>query len=545
MVIAFKSLNASELRQVELRASAAQARQATTFSILAAMGLSACGGGGSGGAGSSGTGATQSPTPPVVDVEPEAPTVTTGNNLTLVPSGSEYVSTPVIGFRQVNNNAYYEIADASSNSYDINLSATGSGALTFDFIDEKDVITFASGSIIDGFTDLNVINGTVDASNAEMDSVVNVSVASSIKLTAAQVLSLEAIVINETSGEVDILVSTDEELEQLNSAVAGGSLKVFSPSENLLSVSVAEGASVSQEKLESSKSALTEETRPVAEAVELGIAKPLDEIKEEPDAAAPLVTWTPIPVVSAPTAPASTPTAPTGGTQSSTPQVIQVGSATILVANADNGLTVSERVEPISINITPESGSSVVSVSVSGQSAANVAGDLYQFNGSNLVSGYHTVSVLTQDGSGARSQTEAQFKVIGSTGVGSQLFDIKTSVADDVITFSGYVKNTHVDLVNGIPSFDYFIDLDETKLDYVEGSYAAAAGAIALTTENTSKGEIFATGYFRSPWENYDDAFFSFSANMLSAENNYLLNFSDVSLYRSSVDPFTLAVDIA
>jgi len=544
MKIAFKSLNASELRQVELRASAAQARQATTFSILAAMGLSACGGGGGGGAGSSGTGATQSPTLPVVDVEPEAPTVTTGNNLTLVPSGSEYVSTPVIGFRQVNNNAYYEIADASSNSYDINLSATGSGALTFDFLDQNDVITLASGSVIDGFTDLNVINGTVDASNAEMDSVVNVSVASSIKLTAAQVLSLEAIVINEASGEVDILVSTDAELEQLNSAVAGGSLKVFSPSENLLSVSVAEGASVSQEKLQSSKSTLSEETRPVAEAVELGIAKPLDEIKEEPDAAAPPVTWTPIPVVSVPTAPASTPTAPTGGTQSSTPQVTQVGSATILVANADNGLIVSERVEPISINITPESGSSVVSVSVSGQSAANVAGDLYQFNGSNLVSGYHTVSVLTQDGSGARSQTEAQFQVIGSSSVGSQLFDIRTSIADDVITFSGYVKNTHVDLVNGIPSFDYFINLDENQLDYIEGSYSAASGATALTNENNANGEIFATGYFSTPWEEYDNPFFEFKANVLESLDSYTLSFSNVALYHSEVSDFLLIADV-
>ena len=66
---------------------------------------------------------------------------------------------------------------------------------------------------------MKVIRGTVDVSEADLGSITYVSVASSVKLTAAQVLDLDAIVIDAASGNVDVVVTTKAEIDQISNAL--------------------------------------------------------------------------------------------------------------------------------------------------------------------------------------------------------------------------------------------------------------------------------------------------------------------------------------
>ena len=68
----------------------------------------------------------------------------------------------------------------------------------------------------------------VDVSEADLGSITYVSVASSVKLTAAQVLDLDAIVIDAASGNVDVVVTTKAEIDRSN-ALSNGTLNLFSP----------------------------------------------------------------------------------------------------------------------------------------------------------------------------------------------------------------------------------------------------------------------------------------------------------------------------
>ena len=99
-------------------------------------------------------------------------------------------------------------------------------------------------------------------------------------------------------------------------------------------------------------------------------------------------------------------------------------------------------------------------------------------------------------------------------------------------------------LPDGIPSFDLWIDLEDDKLDYVEGSFRAAPGAWYLTSENTSKGEVFATGLFLNPWNQYDEAFLSFDATRSSALSSFEVSFVDLSLYTTEIGDISAVVII-
>ena len=107
------------------------------------------------------------------------------------------------------------------------------------------------------------------------------------------------------------------------------------------------------------------------------------------------------------------------------------------------------------------------------------------------------------------------------------------SALGDVITIDMYVKNLHADLSDGIRSYDFFIDLDETKFDYVEGSFTPASGSFNDGAENQSYGEIFANGFFQGPWANYDDPLFSFQATDLVSSGSMLISFVDYTIYRT------------
>ena len=520
-------------RTLKLRRESESNRQALTLAVaLSTMSLSACGGGGGS---SSGTAVPSSSNTSQNSSNPTTSSAPTSNALTLVPSGQNYITTTVTGFSQVNSLAHYAVADAADNEYDIVFSASGSGMLTFEFDDEKDTVSMESGSVISGFTDLKVINGTVDASNADMGSIANVSVASSVKLTAAQVLSLDAIVINAESGSVDVLVSTDEEIEQLSAAVSSGALKLFSPVDDLLQVQAAPGAAVSAEKISESKATMNATKRPVAEAEELGIAQ----APETPDTtstatAAPVFVALP-PVVNSSSSSAS---------PSSDTAVVQ-GSAAITVSGAEDGLTTEELVDPISINILPETGSSIISVEVDGVSAQNIVGNLYQFDGSALTGGYHNVSVLTEATNGVQALTEAQVWVVGSSNLGKDMFDLRASQSGDVVNVDAYVKNLHSEISDGIKTADIVIDLDPSQLDYVEGSFKFADSAIAPSAaENTSIGEIVANGIFLDGWSNYGDAFFSFSARLTGELTSAVVSIPTLTIWDTELGDFSVPLVI-
>ena len=525
------SLNSEQISKIQSE-SRVNRQMFTVAAALSSMGLSACGGGGSSGSEAVSIPSTNTPQTPSTPTSSTAPT---SNALTLAPSGLNYVSTNVAGFTQVNSLAHYAVADAADNEYQVLFSGSGTGMLTFEFDDAADIVSMESGSIISGFTDLKVINGTVDASNTDMGSIVNVSVASSVKLTVAQVLSLDAIVINADSGSVDVLVSTDEEVEQLTAAVSSGNLKLFSPVDDLLKVQAAPGSSVSAEKISESKDTMNATKRPVAEAEELGIA-------QAPDAPGGAATTPPLVFVSIP-AVAGSGASGAGSSSSSTTSPIQ-GSASIQIAGAEDGLTPDERSDPISINIVPETGSDVVSVSVNGVTADNIAGDLYQFDGSSLAAGYQTVSVLTEAAGGQQALTEAQVWVVGASNNAQDMFDMRASQSGDVVTVSAYIKNLHSDLSDGLRSFDFWINLDESQFDYVEGSFTQSGAPQNIVNENGVDGEIFANGFFMAPWEGYDDAFFTFRATSLAENNQINIEIKDLSIYRTDFTDFSTAVEI-
>ena len=506
-------------------------------SLALAMGLTGCGGGGSSTPATALSNNTNNNqvTSSTNNQSNTFPPVTTGSNeLTLAPSGSSYISTSVNGFTQKNSSAYYQVADASNDEYGIIFSAVGSGLLTFEFDDASDVVTFETGSDIQGFTDLKIINGTIDATSTEIGSIINVSVASSVKLTAQQVVSLEAIVISAETGSVDVEVTTKEDLDLLTSAIANGNLKLFSPADDLLKVTPAENASVSQEEISSSKETINAEKRSVSEAVELGIVEASsDEVTETSTTIAVPVVFGSIP---------STPSVSTGSntTSASSPKV------EISIADVENGLTSSERINPISINVTPDDGENIVSVKVNGSLANNVAGNLFQLDGNSLLGGSNTVEVISSDAAGNETTTQGEFWVIGSSTAGSDMFDLRTSVSGDVVTVEAYVKNIHPDLSDGLKTIDFIIDVDSSNLDYIEGSFTGNSDALDVPpVENGIRGDILASIVFRGPWENYDEAVFEFQAAKVTNAAEASLTFLELTSWDTNFSGFTSEISIS
>lgn len=525
------SLNFDQISKIQ-REGHINRQTLTVAAALTSMSLSACGGGGGS---SSESASPSSSNTSQTSSNPTTSSAPTSNALTLVPSGQSYITTTVTGFSQVNSLAHYAVADAADNEYDIVFSASGSGMLTFEFDDAKDTVSMESGSVISGFTDLKVINGTVDASNADMGSIANVSVASSVKLTVAQVLSLDAIVINADSGSVDVLVSTDEEIEQLTAAVSSGNLKLFSPVDDLLKVQAAPGSAVSAEKINESKEAMNATKRPVAEAEELGIAQAPDTV--DGVVATPPPVFVSVPVVASSGASAS-------GSSGSTNTGPVQGSAIITIAGAEDGITTEERVDPISINILPETGSTIISVEVNGVTAQNIAGNLYQYDASALAGGYHNVSVLTEAADGIQALTEAQVWVIGTSDLGSDMFDFRSSLSGDTLTVNAYVKNLQTENIDGIKSFDFWLDIDETQADYVEGSFRIAGSATDIITENNERAEVLANGYYREPWIDFGDPFYTFDAKLLGDVDYISISMQDLMIYRTELANFTASVEV-
>ena len=106
------------------------------------------------------------------------------------------------------------------------------------------------------------------------------------------------------------------------------------------------------------------------------------------------------------------------------------------------------------------------------------------------------------------------------------------------------MKNLHSGISDGIRSYDFWIDLDESKFDYVEGSFTPAAGTTNAGLENTVYGEIFANGYFQAPWMAFDNAFFTLQARALTADQTFVLDFVDFTIYRTDFGDFTNTFEV-
>ena len=480
----------------------------TALGLLAAFGLTACGGGGgSGGVVSVSTGSTSNTsggtTTGAVGSNTSGSTgsgsssgggggggggaAPAANSLTLTRTGSDYSTSTLSGFTLVGTDSHYQVADAWTDNYSVTLTASGSGMLTFEFLDADDTVTLGSGSRVSGFTQLKVVRGTVDVSNADMGAVTYISVASSVKLTAAQVLELDAIVVNAASGNVEVVVQSKSEIDQITSALASGNLKLFSPTNDLMTLEAAAGSSVTAADISTGQTSFNTEKRPVAEVDDAVI---------------------------------------------------------ISIQGSSGGLTTSERSSDVSVTLVPDAGATAISARVDGIDAGSITNNAFSFAGAGLSSGFHTLSVTTENGSGVQTVTQQEFLVVGASNSGSEMFEFKSSKVGDLVTVEAYVKNLHSGIADGIRSYDFWIDLDQSKFDYVEGSFTPASGSTNAGLENTAKGEIFANGYFQSPWNSYDSALFTLQAREVISGQNLTLDFVDFTIYRTEFGDFSASVDV-
>ena len=709
------------------------------------------------------------------------------NTLSLYRVGSDYASSSFSGLALLNGDAHFQVANAASNNYSVKLTAQGAGLLKFEFADANDVITLLDGSVVSGFSQMKVINGTVDATNADLGLIDYISVASSVKLTASQVSNLDTIVINSASGGVEIVVASQSDIDLVSNAISGGNLNIFSPG-SLVSYSAESGSGVSQTQLATAETTAnvavqaltavnvseisqsqtvlaqrsfatlsienddiyinnadaqsqvkflvdasdgytvtsvrvgsvtlngsngeylldigssnlsdgthqvivelsdptlsvidpslgyTQSTITLSADIEIDTSAPSNPVviiegssnsinafeAQQPldvsvvsagdaevssismngtaltqsgdnylldaknladgnytvdivmrDQAGNLSSYSQAFTVDADALQEATITVAGGDLQLSATEATgvislsvalngatnlvrvdmdgtvlsadtdgsydinvanlsegtytitavssndlgeQITSQTdlvvdrtaptspdISVVNGSGGLTSSERIEPVNVVIIPEAGGITLDVRLDGSSISEIAEGVYQFAANGLASGLHTLSVTTQDAAGNQASVTEDVMVVGSTTVGSQIFEFQTSTQGDVITFDAFVKNSHANLPDGIPSFDFWIDLVNTDLNYVEGSFEAAPGATFLTSENGAKGEIFATGFFLTPWDQYDEAFFSFDARQIGSSSTHTISFDDFLFYTTDVGDFSVSVDV-
>ena len=191
---------------------------------------------------------------------------TSSNVLTLTKSADTYSASAVTGFTVADSStAKFNVADASSNAYEIKLDATGTGVLEFDFVDAGDTVTLAAGSKTSGFTTLKVTDGTLDATNADLTGITRFEVASGIKISLAQIKEIPTIVANSATSEITVEVTTEAEATELVSLISAGTVKVFADT-NPIKLVAAPAATVATETLETKQTETTASVKPAAEA---------------------------------------------------------------------------------------------------------------------------------------------------------------------------------------------------------------------------------------------------------------------------------------
>ena len=470
-LIKSKTEFADKFKQISYDYSNLRARHfaTTAMMLLASLGLSACGGGSAPAAGSANTsgntsnGGTQtdqtdsgSSTQDDAAVDDTAglgigggggggggggvvlPAV--GNTLSIFKSGTSYANSSVSGISQVGTAAYYRVSNAASNEYDISLNADGSGILTFEFDDASDVITLDSGSSISGFTQLKVINGTIDVSEANLGSVNYISVASSVKLTASQFLGLETVIINSSSGGIVLEVRTQAEVNQINSALANGTIDLFSPGD-LLTITASAGSALTSEQIQAASTGINSSKKPLSSI----------DVTEFSEILTPLVA---------------------------------ASGATVSIENNDQYINKADSSNLIKFYVDEPAGYAVRTVTVGGQNL-QLSDGAYTLNAASLSDGTHSVTVTLELENVPSGLSDFSENLITLT---SEIVLDRTAPSTPTITILGEGNGFNaaevatpraINVATELGSEVVSIKLNETSLQSSGGTYFLDASALA------------------------------------------------------------------
>ncbi|WP_158547814.1 beta strand repeat-containing protein [Rhodosalinus sediminis] len=183
---------------------------------------------------------------PVAPAEPTTPVVDLVEN-----AGVFSLATDVDGFSVPNDGVAPEIT-ISDDEPDDQITATldangaGSGTLVLDFIDENDTLTLTADSDFGSFTALEIQDGTVDVSLADLGGITSVTINSGIILTSDQLEGLSEL---SGTGSVEVKAETAEEADAAATKI--GELGVTAP----VTITAADGADISEAELEAANTA--------------------------------------------------------------------------------------------------------------------------------------------------------------------------------------------------------------------------------------------------------------------------------------------------
>jgi len=319
---------------------------------LLAVSLAACGGGGGG---SSTTGSTNTPTTTPTSTPTASPVIgQAGSELIISKPGGQSTysfSSQVSGFSLADPNlAVINVANHTrDNTYGIELNANGAGTLEFNFADANDIVVLSGESVVSGFTELKVTNGTVDATDADLGAVDYVEVASSINLAVSQLAAIKNIVSASPSGKINIEVKSVADLNALDALVKNGSLKIFSDGGSALKLIKAPGATIADAVLSDAETTIGGEEKPE-------VQKP------------PVVLNTPQAVV------------------------VKKSAGSVKLVNNDSIINSSEAASSVTVKVSIEPGYTIKSVTMGGKALASgsAAGE-YVINPANFSDGSYTL----------------------------------------------------------------------------------------------------------------------------------------------------------
>jgi hypothetical protein len=332
------------------------------------------------------------------------------NLLTLTKSADTYSASAVTGFTVADTStAKFDVADATSNAYEIKLDATGTGVLEFDFADAGDTVTLAAGSKTSGFTTLKVTDGTLDATDADLTGITRVEVASGIKISLAQIKEIPTLIANSATSEITVELASESEATELVALISAGTVKVFADA-NPIKLVAASTATIATETLTTKLAETTASVKPTTEA-------PADTASTD---------TTTDTGTDDTTTDTGTATGGGGGSAGADFGVIKSGAGTYIVGTTNGDVTVSKSGDLATF--TPSTGVAVTKV------AADVTG--LRVDDITVTSSAAIASGKTITGNGNLTVTaldataDADFSLITATGT------LTANVADDV-TFTG------------------------------------------------------------------------------------------------------------
>ena len=136
--------------------------------------------------------------------------------------------------------------------------------MEFVFADANDNVVLLNGSTVSGFSQLRVTNGSLDATEADLGLINYISVASSIKLNYAQLSNVSTLIADSASSEIEIVVASNAEADQLASRIASNNLSIFSDA-SPLKLSAEAGSGVTAQKLSQSKASIEANVKAVSQ----------------------------------------------------------------------------------------------------------------------------------------------------------------------------------------------------------------------------------------------------------------------------------------